>query len=287
MDTNDSIRFNQIRNYKRCFADAIKVITHLPFNLIRSLCLLWGLSSTGIFGLLYLFIFAESNWGVVGGILLLLFVLWLQSMTLSRLSCYIHELRDEKNKLTKFTQFSLRERACQTLNYFILRIVQLLVVGIVAFILVICHVKAVYAIIVCAVILVIITYFDLYFLSDTFLSTKKFLNSFSSTFRKCLKNISISFIIYVSVAFFVGVSVVVLYAPTFVLSCGLGAQNFARQIGDSSSLIPLWAHVFNFLLMACVFIIVNWILAFCRFASVLFWNTILLRREDKIAHLQQ
>ena len=52
METNDSIRFNQIRNYKRCFADAIKVITHLPFNLIRSLCLLWGLSSIGIFGLI-------------------------------------------------------------------------------------------------------------------------------------------------------------------------------------------------------------------------------------------
>ena len=58
METNDSIRFNQIRNYKRCFADAIKVITHLPFNLIRSLCLLWGLSSIGIFGLLFLSIFA-------------------------------------------------------------------------------------------------------------------------------------------------------------------------------------------------------------------------------------
>lgn len=102
-----------------------------------------------------------------------------------------------------------------------------------------------------------------------------------------LKNISISFIIYVSVAFFVGVSVVVLYAPTFVLSCGLGAQNFAQQIGDTSSLIPLWVHAFNFVLMACVFVIVNFILTFCRFASVLFWNTILLRQEEKRAQLQQ
>ena len=157
----------------------------------------------------------------------------------------------------------------------------------VVFILMICHVTTVYALIVCAVILLIITYFDLYFLSDTFLSKRKFLSSFLSTFRKCLKNISISFIIYVSVAFFVGVSVVVLYAPTFVLSCGLGAQNFAQQIGDTSSLIPLWVHAFNFVLMACVFVIVNFILTFCRFASVLFWNTILLRQEEKRAQLQQ
>lgn len=287
METNDSIRFNQIRNYKRCFADAIKVITHLPFNLIRSLCLLWGLSSIGIFGLLFLSIFAKSNWGVGGGMVLLLFVLWLQAIALSRLSCCIHELQEGKNELTKCSKIPLREVACQAFNYFILRVVQLLVVGVVVFILMICHVTTVYALIVCAVILLIITYFDLYFLSDTFLSKRKFLSSFLSTFRKCLKNISISFIIYVSVAFFVGVSVVVLYAPTFVLSCGLGAQNFAQQIGDTSSLIPLWVHAFNFVLMACVFVIVNFILTFCRFASVLFWNTILLRQEEKRAQLQQ
>lgn len=115
------------------------------------------------FRITFLSIFAKSNWGVGGGIVLLLFVLWLQAIALSRLSCCIHELQDGKNELTKCSKIPLREVACQAFNYFILRVVQLLVVGVVVFILMICHVTTVYALIVCAVILLIITYFDLYF----------------------------------------------------------------------------------------------------------------------------
>lgn len=280
MDANDSIKFNQIRNYKRCFADAAKMVVRLPSDLVRSLCLLWGISSIGLSGLLYITLFSESNWSILCGIVLVLFVLWLQSMALSKLSFYIHDLRGTVNKKT--ASCSLKGVVKHAINYFVLRIVQTLILGIVPLILTLLHVPNVYVLIVCVLALFLITYMDLYFVSDTFLSTEKFLNSLSSSFRKCLKNISISFIIYVSVAFFMGVSLMVLYTPTFVLSCGLGAQKFASQIGDSSNLIPFWVYIFHVFLMMCVFIVVNFILTFCRFAAVLFENAIILRQEEKV-----
>lgn len=283
MATDSIIRFNQVRNYKQCITDAIRIIVHLPKSIIKIFCCLWGISSILVIAMLYITIFSKNIVGIVIGVILFLGFLWLQAVSLSVQSNYIYNLSQGHEVRTKYCVSPLLKKAVNSsFIYFFLRFCQIAFFVVLSLIMEVLHLNYSYIFITCIILFVIIAYMDFYLLSDLFLRHETMSKSFRSVCSHGLKYISNSLVIYVSIVFLLGIFMVFMFLPTFILFSGMGAQIFATQIGDESIAVPLWVHIINNIFMICAFIIINFLLATSRLATTLFWNTKLMQLKEKL-----
>lgn len=283
MVTDDIVRFNQVRNYKQCITDAMKMIVHLPKNIVRTFCFLWGLSSILAIILLYTTIFfSEQIIGMIIGSIIFLGILWIQATSLGVQSYYIYGLSQNHETRCSLDVLSLLKKVLNwSPVYFLLRFCQVVFFIILSMGMENLHISYSYIVVTCVIFFIIITYIDFYLLSDMFLRHTSMVKSFRSICSCGPKSISNSLVIYVSMVFLLGISVVFMFMPTFILSCNMGANRFAIQIGDTSVMLPLWIHILNTIFTICIFIIINFLLTTCRFAATLFWNTKLIFQKEK------
>lgn len=283
MKPDNSVPFNQIRNYRKCITDAVKIVSHFPPRLVKRLCIVWGLSAVALAAMLYLFIWSTHIMAFVFEVFLLLAVLLLQSTGLVILGRYVSWLKSGSAEAT-FGKFPLRKTQMRSiLSFLLLRVGQVLFLLLLVAVMQWLGASAMAAQITAAVVFAVIAYFDVYLVGNSFLQAGGLKGSAVSAIRCCLKHIGTTFLIYVTTGFFILVAVVVFYTPTFILACGMGAQKFSVQIGDSPVSVSLWAHFVNIVLIICAFVVTNALFSISRMAAVLFENSRFLSREEMAA----